>query len=66
MSHELRLECQQTVVLSHCSQKEKDGMEDIYLVKNKGHMIRNLQGKKHNMETYFKTNNIITHNLNRN
>ena len=45
MSHESRLECQQTVVLSHCSQKEKDGMEDIYLVKNKGHMIRHLQGK---------------------
>ena len=43
--HESRLECQQTVVLSHCSQKEKDGMEDIYLVKNKGHMIRNVQGK---------------------
>ena len=45
MSHKSRLECKQTVVLSHCSQKEKDGMEDIYLVKNKGHMIRNLQGK---------------------
>ena len=45
MSHESRLECQQTVVLSHCSQKEKDGMEDIYLVKNKEDMIRNLQGK---------------------
>ena len=45
MSHKSRLECQQTVVLSHCSQKEKDGMEDIYLVKNKGHMIRNVQGK---------------------
>ena len=53
-------------MLSHFSQKWKDGMEDIYLVKNKGHMIRNFQGKKHNMETYFKTNNIITHNLNRN
>ena len=39
---ESRSERQQTCAFS---QKVKDGMDDIYLVKNKGHMIRNVQGK---------------------